>query len=58
MSMFNTPDLRVPLRGIAHLMEADALEVEVARSYGLDEAADAQRDVMSDSFLGKLVIEP
>ena len=58
MSVFNTPDLRVPLRGIAHLMEADALEVEVARSYGLDEAADAQRDVMSDSFLGKLVIEP
>ena len=58
MSMFNTPDLRVPLRGIAHLMEAGALEVEVARRYGLEEAADAQRDVMKDSFLGKLVIEP
>jgi len=58
MSMFNTPDLRVPLRGIAHLMDADAVEVEVAESYGLEEAADAQRDVMSESFFGKLVIEP
>jgi NADPH:quinone reductase-like Zn-dependent oxidoreductase len=58
MSLFNAPDLRELLRGVAHLMEADALEVEVARSYGLDEADDAQRDVMADSFFGKLVIEP
>ena len=58
MSMFNTPDLRVPLSGIAHLMDAGAVEVEVAERYGLDEAADAQRDVMSESFFGKLVIEP
>ena len=58
MSMFNTPDLRVPLRGVAHLMNVGALEVEVARSYDLGEAAKAQRDVMTDSFLGKLVIEP
>jgi NADPH:quinone reductase-like Zn-dependent oxidoreductase len=58
MSMFNTPDLRVPLRGIAHLMDSGVLDVEVARSYGLDEAAEAQRDVMEDSFFGKLIIEP
>ena len=58
MSMFNTPDLRVPLRGVAHLMDVDALSISVAESYGLEEAADAQRDVMSESFLGKLVIEP
>jgi len=58
MSMFNTPDLRVPLRGVAHLMDAGALSVEVARSYGLSEAARAQRDVMEESFLGKLVVEP
>ncbi|WP_440764913.1 NADPH:quinone reductase [Natronorubrum sp. DTA7] len=58
MSMFNTPDLRVPLRGVAHLMATDALEIELARSYGLDEASQAQEDVMNDSFLGKLVIEP
>ncbi len=58
MSMFNTPDLRVPLRGVAHLLETGALSIEVARTYGLDEAAEAQQAVMEDSFLGKLVIEP
>ncbi|WP_226042000.1 NADPH:quinone reductase [Natrinema sp. DC36] len=58
MSMFNTPDLRVPLRGVAHLMTSESLSVDVARTYDLEEAADAQRAVMSDSFLGKLVIEP
>ncbi|SEP90779.1 NADPH:quinone reductase [Natrinema salaciae] len=58
MSMFNTPDLRVPLRGVAHLMDVGALSIDVARSYDLEEAADAQRAVMTDSFLGKLVVEP
>jgi NADPH:quinone reductase-like Zn-dependent oxidoreductase len=58
MSMFNTPDLRVPLRGVAHLMETGALSIDVARRYDLEEAADAQRAVMDESFLGKLVIEP
>ena len=57
MSMFNAPDLRVLLRGVGHLL-SDDLSVEVARSYDLEEAAQAQRDVMNDSFLGKLVIEP
>ncbi|MFC6726848.1 zinc-binding dehydrogenase, partial [Halobium palmae] len=58
MSMFNTPDLRVPLRGVAHLLETGALSIAVADTYGLDGAADAQRAVVEDSFLGKLVIEP
>ncbi|MGQ3413209.1 NADPH:quinone reductase [Natrinema sp. LN54] len=58
MSMFNTPDLRVPLRGVAHLMNVGNLSIDVARSYDLEEAAAAQRAVMNDSFLGKLVIEP
>jgi len=58
MSMFNTPDLRVPLRGVGHLMNTGALSIEIARSYGLDEADEAQRAVMEDSFLGKLVVEP
>jgi len=58
MSMFNTPDLRVLLDGAAHLMSTGALSIEVARSYDLGEAAEAQRAVMEDSFLGKLVIEP
>jgi NADPH2:quinone reductase len=58
MSMFNTPDLRVPLRSVAHLMDAGTLSVEVARTYDLDAADEAQRAVLEDSFLGKLVVEP
>ncbi|ELZ27569.1 NADPH:quinone reductase [Halosimplex carlsbadense 2-9-1] len=58
MSMFNMPDLRVGLAGVADLMARDRLSVECARSYDLDEAGEAQRAVMEDSFFGKLVIEP
>jgi NADPH:quinone reductase len=58
MSMFNTPDLRVPLRGVAHLMDAGRLSIEIAETYDLEEAAQAQRDVLDGSFLGKLVIVP
>ncbi|WP_293029454.1 NADPH:quinone reductase [Natronococcus sp.] len=58
MTMFNTPDLRVPLRGVADLMERDRLSVEIDRTYDLEEAAQAQRDVMKESFFGKLVLEP
>lgn len=58
MSMFNTPDLRIPLRGIAHLMAESSLSINIERSYDLEEAGEAQRAVMEDSVFGKLVIEP
>jgi len=58
MSMFNTPDLRVPLRGVAHLMDTGALSIEVAETYTLEDAGEAQRSVLEDSVFGKLVIEP
>jgi NADPH:quinone reductase-like Zn-dependent oxidoreductase len=58
MSMFNMPDLRVGLAGVADLMARDRLSIERARSYDLDEAGEAQRAVVEDSFFGKLVIEP
>ncbi|ARS88587.1 NADPH:quinone reductase [Natrarchaeobaculum aegyptiacum] len=58
MILFNAPDLREPLRGIAYLMETGALSIDVARSYDLADAGDAQRDVMNESVFGKLVIEP
>ncbi|WP_313693907.1 NADPH:quinone reductase [Halorarum halobium] len=58
MSMFNTPSLADALAELATLWEAGDLTVEVDRSYDLAEAGEAQRDVMADSFLGKLVIEP
>jgi NADPH:quinone reductase-like Zn-dependent oxidoreductase len=56
--MFNTPRLADPLERVAYLMETGDLEIDVARTYDLEEAADAQRDVMADSFLGKLVVTP
>ncbi|MFC7202316.1 NADPH:quinone reductase [Haloferax namakaokahaiae] len=58
MSMFNTPDLSAPLRELAGQMGAGEFEIDVARTYDLDEAGEAHRAVMEDSFLGKLVITP
>jgi len=58
MTMFNTPDFRVPLEKIAYLMGDGDIEIRVADTYNLEDAAAAQQDVMSDSFLGKLLITP
>ncbi len=58
MTMFNTPDFRIPLRKVASLMGEGELEIRIAETYDLDEAADAQQRVLEDSFLGKLVITP
>ncbi|KYH26572.1 NAD-dependent alcohol dehydrogenase [Halalkalicoccus paucihalophilus] len=58
MSMFNTPDLSARLERIARLMEREELAIRVERSYPVEEAGEAQRAVMNESFLGKLVIEP
>ena len=58
MSMFNTPDFRPPLSKLASLMARDELAIQVEETYGLDEAGEAQRAVLEDSFLGKLVITP
>jgi NADPH:quinone reductase-like Zn-dependent oxidoreductase len=56
MTMFNTPDFRVPLRKLAYLMGESDLEIRIADTYDLEDAAAAQRDVMEESFLGKLLI--
>ncbi|WP_331233705.1 NADPH:quinone reductase [Natronorarus salvus] len=58
MSMFNTPEMAPVLSRLATLVEAGSLSATVARRYGLDEADEAQRAVMEDSFLGKLVLVP
>ncbi len=58
MSMFNTPDLRIPLQKVAYLMGEGEVSIDVAQTYDLSEAADAQRAVLADSFSGKLVITP
>ena len=58
MSMFNTPNFRPRLSKVASLLATDDLEITVANTYGLDEAGEAQRAVLEDSYLGKLVVTP
>ncbi|MBP2250535.1 NADPH2:quinone reductase [Halarchaeum solikamskense] len=58
MSMYNTPDIGAVLDRLAGLLADGRLAPEIERTYGLDEAADAHRAVVEDSFFGKLVVEP
>jgi len=58
MSMFNTPDLRDPLRDVSRLLASGDVAIEIAQQYDLGGAAEAQRAVLEESFLGKLVITP
>jgi NADPH:quinone reductase-like Zn-dependent oxidoreductase len=58
MSMFNTPDLREPLSRVASLLAGGDLDIRIATRYDLDGASEAQRAVLEESFLGKLVITP
>ncbi len=58
MSMFNTPNMAAELARLGYLFGEDGLSIHVARTYDLDEAAEAQRAVLEDSFLGKLVLTP
>lgn len=58
MSMFNTPDLRETLSQVASLLASGDLDIRIATSYDLDGAGEAQRAVLEESFLGKLVITP
>jgi NADPH2:quinone reductase len=58
MSMFNTPDTGAVLSRLGALMAAGDVVPEVAETYALGETADAQRDVLAESFLGKLVVTP
>ncbi|WP_266077793.1 NADPH:quinone reductase [Haladaptatus caseinilyticus] len=58
MSMFNTPDISTVLDRLARLVADGEIAPEIAGVYSLEEVADAQRDVVDESFLGKLVVEP
>ena len=58
MSLFNAGDLGAVLDGVADLCARGEVEPVVHRTYDLDEAAEAQRAVLEDSFLGKLVLTP
>jgi NADPH2:quinone reductase len=56
MSVFNTPDTRRVLTRLARLVEDGTVVPEVHRTYPLADTAAAHRDVLEESFLGKLVV--
>ncbi|WP_284008669.1 NADPH:quinone reductase [Haloarcula pelagica] len=58
VSMFNTPEFGAVLARLATLAADGAIEPVVVREYDLAEVADAQRAVLDESFLGKLVVTP
>jgi NADPH:quinone reductase-like Zn-dependent oxidoreductase len=58
MSMFNTPDLTAPLRRLAYLMDKGRLEIDIAHTYDLEDASEAQRAALEESHLGKLLVVP
>lgn len=58
VSMFNTPDIGGVLERLARLYERGDIEPVVAQTYDLEGVADAQEDVLAESFLGKLVVTP
>jgi NADPH2:quinone reductase len=58
MSLFNAADLGAVLDGVADLCARGEVEPVVHETYDLAEAAEAQRAVLADSFLGKLVLTP
>lgn len=57
-SMFNTPSLARVLGRVARMLASGDLRVEIAHEYDLEGAPEAQRAVLGDSFLGKLVVVP
>lgn len=58
MSMFNTPDMARVLEILARMMDRGELNPVISETFSLEEASEAQRKVMEESFVGKLVIEP
>lgn len=58
LSMVRYPDVSEPLERCARLMGSGDLVAHIDRTYALEEVANAHRDVVEDSFLGKLVVVP
>jgi len=52
------PNIGPILSRLATLLETGEVQASIDRRYDLEEAAEAQRAVMEDQFVGKLVIEP
>jgi NADPH2:quinone reductase len=58
MSLFNAADLGAVLDGVADLCARGEVEPVIHETYDFEAAGEAQRAVMEDSFLGKLVVTP
>jgi NADPH2:quinone reductase len=58
MSLFNADDLTAVLGSVADLAARGEVDPVIHERYGFDDAAEAQRAVLHDSFLGKLVLTP
>ncbi|WP_435183450.1 NADPH:quinone reductase [Halobellus sp. EA9] len=58
MSMFNADDIGAVLAKVADLAAQGEMTPVVHETYGFEDAGEAQRAVLEDSFLGKLVLEP
>ena len=58
MSMYNADDIGAVLERLADLCARGEVAPVIYETYDLDETAEAQRAVLEDSFLGKLVITP
>lgn len=52
------PDIGPILDRLGRLLAADRLDVTIDRTYPLEDAAEAHRAVMDESFVGKLVVVP
>ena len=57
MSMFNCLDYASRLKRLGRLCAHGDVSPVIARRYDLDDAGEAQRAVLEDSFLGKIVLE-
>ncbi len=56
--MFNLDDIAATLGRLSRLLQSGDLTVHVAETFDLDEAEEAHRTVMEDSFVGKIAITP
>jgi NADPH:quinone reductase-like Zn-dependent oxidoreductase len=57
MTMFNTRDVGAVCDRLASLAASGQVVPEVAGTFPLEEAAEAQRTVLDESFLGKIVLD-
>ncbi|WP_330631591.1 NADPH:quinone reductase [Halocatena halophila] len=58
MTLFNAPDMSAILERVAALLDSGDVVPQIERSYTFEDADAAQRDVLEESFLGKLVLVP